>query len=87
MWFPLVAIVGMFLLIARFYQRFAARRTFFWWYLLPIIGYGGYAVRYASTEQLSGDFWGDRFGVFGAVTFVALSSRLFWQMMRKAKPK
>lgn len=48
-WFPLTALLGFLLLIARFYQRFSGKRTHYWLYALVAILFGAAAVRAAST--------------------------------------
>jgi hypothetical protein len=80
-WFPLVALLFIYLLVARFYQRFSGVRTFFWLYIIPMILLGASAVRYASVEQLQGDFLGDIFLFSGGAVLMALSTWLFQQMM------
>lgn len=81
MWFPLVAVLFIFLLIARFYQRFSGSRTFFWLYGFVMVAFGVHAVRYASLDQISGDTYADAFGVVGGLLLIGLSTRLVWQML------
>jgi len=82
-WFPLVALLFIYLLIARFYHRFSGVRTYFWLYLIPMVLYGGSAVRYASVEHLDGDLLGDGFFLAGSVVLLALSTWLFHNMMNR----
>ena len=79
-WFPLAIILAVFLLIARFYERFSNRHTYYWFYTVPIVFYGLSAVRYAGVERVVGDFWGDVFASMAGIIFLALSTRLFWMM-------
>lgn len=80
-WFPLIALVYMMMLIARFYERSFGQGTYFKLYVIPMVCFGGGAVRYAGIEQLSGDWWGDGFILAGGIVLGVLSSRLYWQMM------
>lgn len=80
-WFPLVAVLFIYLLIARFYQRFSGVRTYFWLYTVPMLFYGVSAVRYASVPALAGDTLGDGFLLAGSLTLFGLSTWLFRHMM------
>jgi hypothetical protein len=80
-WFPLVALVFIYLLIARFYQRFSGVRTYFWLYTIPMICYGASAVRYASLPSLDGDRLGDTFFLAGSLLLFGLTGWLFHYMM------
>ncbi len=80
-WFPLALLMFFLMLIARFYQRFSARRTYYWLYLVPIVCYGAAAVRYASIDQVTGDLIGDTFGGIAAMTLAVLSLLLYRRMM------
>ncbi len=44
-WFPLAALLLFLLLIARLYARFSNQRTYYWLYLVPMIGSGMVVVR------------------------------------------
>ena len=83
-WFPLVVLLALYLLIARFYQRFSGRRTYFRLYPLPMIAYGVSFVRYASADHLAGDLWGDAFGALGGGVLLYLTTFLFVRMIRNA---
>jgi hypothetical protein len=80
-WFPLVALLAIYLLIARFYQRFSGVKTRFWWYTLPMFFFGASSVRYASVDQLAQDTWGDAFLLLGGLNLLVLSTWLYWHMM------
>lgn len=87
MWFPLVIILAIYLLIARFYQRLARKRMFFWWYLVPMVFYGASAVRYASVDDIAGDVWGDGFAAIGGMMLMLLTGYLFFHMMKSGTEK
>lgn len=80
-WFPLVTVLFIYLLIARFYQRFSGVRTYFWLYTVPMLFYGVSAVRYASVSALHGDALGDSFFLAGSLFLFGLSTWLFRHMM------
>lgn len=82
-WFPLVILLAMFLLIARFYQRFSGKQVGYGWFALPIILYGVANVRYASIQQMNGDLIGDVFYAAGGLALFFISTRLFRRMMRQ----
>lgn len=79
-WFPLVVILAIFLLIARFYQRFSGQRTFYWFFMLPILLYGAAAVRYAGVDSIAGDVLGDIYGATGGIILVSLVVQLYAKM-------
>lgn len=81
-WFPLAVILAIYLLIARFYHRFSGERTYYWFFIIPIIFYGAAAVRDASLESTAGDPLGDLYGVIGGVVMLGLTLHLFWKMTR-----
>jgi hypothetical protein len=76
-WFPLAMVIAILLLIARFYERFSGDRTYYLGYLIPLVLFGAGAVRYASVDQIAGDWLGDVFmGAAGAV-LITLSLLLY----------
>lgn len=58
-WFPLAALLMLMLLIARFYEKFSGRTTYYRLFLLVIVLFGGAMVRYASVDRIAGDIPGD----------------------------
>ncbi|PJF22523.1 MAG: hypothetical protein CUN56_05590 [Phototrophicales bacterium] len=83
MWFPLSALLLFMFLIARFYEMFSKRRTFFRLYLLPIVLFGVSSVRYASADVLLGDPFADIASGLGGICLLGLSIRLYWLMIVK----
>ncbi|MEL6150628.1 MAG: hypothetical protein AAGK74_01810 [Chloroflexota bacterium] len=75
--------MAIFLLIARFYQRFSGRQTRYWWFALPILLYGVASVRYASIQVLTGDLVGDVFSAAGGIALAVITTLLYYQMMRQ----
>ncbi|MGB1287273.1 MAG: hypothetical protein ACPG7F_12110 [Aggregatilineales bacterium] len=84
-WFPLIAILLLLLLIARFYQKFSGDRTFFQGYLIPVIGYGFVAVRYAARETISGDMFADIVALISGVILLILAFHLYRCMMARSR--
>lgn len=80
-WFPLTVLIFMMMLIARFYGRFSHRQTYYWAYAVPIVCFGGAAVRYAALSNVRGDALGDGLASLGGVVLIALSVRLAQQML------
>jgi len=58
-WFVATILLFFLILIARYYQRFAGERTYFRWFIVPIVLFTGAAVRYASIDRIAGDSVGD----------------------------
>lgn len=85
-WFPLAALIYIMLLIARFYQRFSGRRTYFRAFLIPIVMFGMASVRYASSERVTGDWIADLLLIVGGIVLIVLSLWLFWRMLIQRKP-
>lgn len=80
-WFPLSLVLLLLLLIARYYQRISGEPTYFRWYLLPIIGFGGAMLRYASLNVLMGDVLADGLFIASGLTLVALATLLYRRML------
>lgn len=85
MWFPLAALLSLTLLIARFYERFSEHRTYYQWYLLPIIFLGASSVRYASLSQLTGDIAADFLIGISGIVVIVLVTRLYRLMIVQNK--
>lgn len=79
-WFPLAALITIMLMIARFYESFSGERSYFRWYLLPIVLFAGGAVRYSSINMLSGDLLGDSLMAMGGLILLVLSAHLYHLM-------
>jgi hypothetical protein len=80
-WFALAALIFFLLLIARFYERFAAERTFFRMFTFPAILFGAAAVRYASVDRVVGDPIGDLMSALAGIILSALCIALFRRMI------
>jgi len=81
MWFPLAALLMLIFLIARFFEKFSGEQTYFRLFLLPVILFGIGAVRYAGTEQIGGDIFGDTVMGIAGITLLFLCTRLYWLMI------
>lgn len=84
-WFPLVILLSIYLLIARFYHRFSGKRTLSWLFGIPVLLYGAAFIRYASIEQMSDDIWGNILADLAGVSLLLLSTSLFLQMRQHPK--
>lgn len=80
-WFPLAFTLAVLLLIARFYQRFSSRHTYWPLYVLPILGYAVAHVREAAVGMPS-DALADGIQAFSGATLLFLSVRLSYLMLR-----
>jgi hypothetical protein len=76
-WFPLAALITIMLMIARFYESFSGERSYFRWYLLPIILFAGGAVRYSSVNQITGDLLADILITVAGISLLILSVHLY----------
>jgi hypothetical protein len=85
-WFPLAGLLLIMLMIARFYERFSGRRTYYRLYLVPLVAFAIGAVRYADRDRISGDLIGDSALIVGGLTLLALSVSLYWRMVIQPKP-
>ncbi|HRL12219.1 MAG TPA: hypothetical protein PKX07_10100 [Aggregatilineales bacterium] len=74
------------LMIARFYERFSGRRTYYRLYLVPLIAFAIGAVRYADRDRISGDLIGDSALIVGGLSLLTLSVWLYWRMVIQPKP-
>jgi hypothetical protein len=85
-WFVLAAVLFFLLLIARFYQKFSGENTHFRWFILPIVLYGGAAMRYASIDHIGGDIPGDALLGSAGLVLAFLCIHLYRQMTAGRKP-
>lgn len=86
-WFPLAALLMFIALIARFYEKFSGKRTFFRYYLVALVLFGGAAVRYAGAGRLAGDLPGDLLLGLGGVVLLSLSIHLYRLMLAHPAPE
>ncbi|MCA9914048.1 MAG: hypothetical protein KC496_11890 [Anaerolineae bacterium] len=84
MWFPLAALLGFFLLIARFYQRFSMARTYYLLYIVAAIGFGALSIRQASVELVRQD-WVSGVVSFLSGLFLAVAVLILARLMLGAK--
>lgn len=81
-WFSITVVLVFLLLIARFYQRFAGEKTFYEFFLIPIVLFGAAAVRYSSIDQMAGDAIADLLLAAGGLALIVLCVFLYWMMTR-----
>lgn len=82
-WFPLVALFALQLLIARLYQKDFGKRTYFSFYVIPIILFGISSVRSASVGIVFDDPFGDIVTGAAGITLLVLVAILYRQMLRR----
>ena len=80
-WFPLAALLFFLFLIARFYQKFCGKQTYFRLYLAPIFLFGAGAVRGAGVGPLADDLLANGLLAAGGVTLLFLTVLLYRRMM------
>ncbi len=74
------------LLIARFYQGFSGRRTFFRWYLVPMLLLIWIAIRTAGLPIATSDSTIEvLMGIAGITLFILLCILAYWMLYRQAK--
>lgn len=82
-WFLTAALLIFLMLIARMFERFSGFRTYFRWFLLPVIFFGAAAVRYSSIKQIAADLSADALMAAGGIALLWLCVRLFQRMIQK----
>jgi hypothetical protein len=84
-WFPLAALLFFMLLIGRFYQKFSGQPTHFRWFGVPVLLFGGAAVRYASINRVAYDPLADAALALGGLILLYLCLSLYWRMTRHSE--
>ena len=80
-WFPLAVLILFAFLIARFYEKFSNKRTYFRGYLITLLLFAISAVRYASIDSAIGDPLGDTLTGIAGLMLAILGIRLYWLMV------
>lgn len=81
LWFPLAVLIGILVLIARFYERFSGRRTYYPLLVAAAVLFGVAVVRYAAAEQITGDLLADVLLAAAGLLLGAACLRLYWLMI------
>ena len=84
-WFLTTALIVFLLLIARFYQHFSGKRTYYRFFLAPILLWGVFAVRYASVDALTRSTFADLTLGLGGVIMSVLCGNLYRLMLTSKK--
>ncbi len=79
-WFPLVALLAILLLIARFYQRLTGEKTRYPLFVLPMVLFGLAAADYAIAAQGREALLGDGLMFAGGAILLGLCLSLYRQM-------
>lgn len=80
-WFPLAVLLFIVLLVARFYERSSAIRTYYQGFMLPIVAFGVAAVRNAADDSMMGDVLADLALLIAGVSLSILCLMLYWRMI------
>ncbi len=80
-WFALAILIFILALIARFYEQFTQQRTYYGWYVAPVLLLGIASARYASQSQWGGDWIADTFMFLGSSVLIGLCYHLYRCMM------
>ncbi len=76
-WFMLAGLIVFLTLIARFYQRFAGEKTFYYLFVVPISLFGLQAIRQTNYPN---DPLSDLLAAVAGVLLIGLSVFLYWRM-------
>ena len=85
-WFPLAVLLLLLLLIARYYEKLSGKRTYFRWYVVPLVLFGVAMARYASAGLLAGDRLGDILLALAGSVLLVLSVSLYRLMVAGRQP-
>lgn len=81
-WFPLAGLLGLMLLVARFYQKQTGERTYYPYFAVPMVLFGVAAAQYASSSQVIGLPLPDLLFFLSGVVLIFLCIILYRQMMK-----
>lgn len=81
-WFSVAILLFILALIARFYEQFAKKTTYYRWYAVPVLVLGSATARYVSLDQWGGDIIGDALLFGGGIMLTVLCYHLYRQMTR-----
>lgn len=84
-WFPLAGLLLFLLLIARIYQKFSEVRTYYWLYVMVMVLFGIWAVRYAGAGIVLGDIASDIIALAAGCLLIVLVIRLHNFMLSQTK--
>ncbi|MBN1679464.1 MAG: hypothetical protein JW966_04180 [Anaerolineae bacterium] len=76
-WFGLTFLVSMLLLIARFYERLSGQRTYYQFFVIPVLAFAIAAARLSSLDQIAGDTLGDSMSLVGGLSLMALCFQVY----------
>ena len=80
-WFALAILVFILALIARFYEQFTQQRTYYGWYIAPVLLLGIASARYASHSHRAGDWIADTCVFLGRSILIGLCYHFYRCMM------
>jgi hypothetical protein len=81
-WFGLGSLLFLMALIARFYERLSGERTYYQWFVVPVIAFAGATIREAQLDQVTGDITTDLLLLIGGVSLAVLCVHIYHRMTR-----
>lgn len=81
LWFALALLILFVSLIARFYERFQQKPTYYRWYAVPVALLGAFAVRDASLSLRQPDLLSEALMLLGGGVLLALLAHLVRLML------
>lgn len=84
-WFVLSALLFLMALIARFYERLSGQPTYYRWFVIPALTWGGATIRQVHLDQLTGDSWSDLLLLVSGISLAALCLHLYRLMTSASK--
>jgi hypothetical protein len=81
-WCLIAVVIGVVLLIARFYEKTSGERARYWLFLVPLALFLAGTLRYADKGQIGGDALGGGLWFLGGALQILLCVSLYRQMTR-----
>ncbi|MBN2305305.1 MAG: hypothetical protein JXQ72_12540 [Anaerolineae bacterium] len=76
-WFGLGIILFLLALIARFYERLSTQRTYYQWFVVPLLALAIATVRFSQLDRVTGDPLGDLCLFVAGITLAALCYHVY----------
>jgi len=79
-WFGLSSLLFLMALIARFYERLSGERTYYQFFVVPVIAFAGATLREAQLDQVTGDVSTEILLFIGGVSLAMLCIHIYHRM-------
>ncbi|PJF39217.1 MAG: hypothetical protein CUN55_14995 [Phototrophicales bacterium] len=86
-WFALALMIFIVALIARFYEANTQQKTYYRWYVFPVVLFGLSSIRYVSLDKWGHDLIADSLTFLSGLYLLGLSLRLYHCMTNRRKLK